>query len=177
MVCSVSMKSLLDGEVEWKYNPVFSLCDEGEEGIWNDPSVTLKAKGLFSYMKNKPANWDFSAERIALENADGRKAVLNALNELVGGGYVERRKLGSGRMVYKLSGEPYVGVEPEIVKSRIGEYMDDEEVSDEWCVQSLVDMGMDNSLAIDSVKEWNGLRKEMSLPKVETIWNKWKKLQ
>ena len=57
------MKSLLD-KIEWRYNPEWSLMEE-EEAIWRDDRLSLKAKGIWAYMKSKPGNWDFSAKRIA----------------------------------------------------------------------------------------------------------------
>lgn len=107
-------KSLLDGDVEWKYN---STCGDGVARVWSDMKLSLRAKGVFAYMESKPKNWKFSSDRIAGDSKDGRRVVLNALNELIDNGYVSRRKSGDGRMFYALSSDPYVGIEPEIVRS------------------------------------------------------------
>ena len=109
------MKSILD-KVEWAYNPVFSLgCSN--ENAWNDARLGLRAKGVLAYMQSKPRNWNFSSERISEESSDGRRVVLNCLNELIGLGYISRQKHGDGRVHYKLSEEAYVGIEPKIDKS------------------------------------------------------------
>jgi hypothetical protein len=110
------MKSLLDGATKWKYNPAWSLSNE-DNAVWDDPSLSFRAKGVWGYMRSKKGAWDFSSQRMAKDALDGRRVVLNAINELVGAGYVSKTKLGSGRMFYEISGEPYVGVEPTIEKS------------------------------------------------------------
>ena len=113
----LGMKSLLDG-VEWRYNPVWSLMEEGE-GIWGDDRLSLKAKGIWAYMKSKPANWDFSAKRIAIDNKDETKSVQRGMRELEDCGYLSKRKLGNGRVQYTLVPESYVGAEPKIDRSSL----------------------------------------------------------
>jgi len=108
---------LMSKKIEWKYNPVFSVHPNGYTEIWEDGRLSFKAKGLWGYMKSKGGKWDFSADRMASESSDGRKTVLTAMKELEECGYLNRRKLGDGRVKYELSGESYVGIEPEIVRS------------------------------------------------------------
>ena len=79
--------------------------------------VSLKAKGLFGYMKTKPANWDFSCKRISLDMRDSVDAVQSAMRELEGRGYLNRQKLGNGRLTHTVSFLPYIGIEPQIDKS------------------------------------------------------------
>lgn len=67
-----------------------------------DPSLSLKAKGLYTYLQSKPDGWDFNHIRISKESKDGRIAVLNGLNELEDKGYLERYKKPNGRMEYVL---------------------------------------------------------------------------
>lgn len=112
----IGMKSLLDGKTEWRYNPKWNLEGE-EEAIWGDERLSFKAKGVWGYMRSKPPMWDFSAARMASESRDERKSVLGAMKELEGFGYLSRMKLGNGRVVYVLSGNSYVGVEPDVGKS------------------------------------------------------------
>ena len=109
------MKSLLKNK--WRYNPNWLIDNEHVEAIWCDSSVSMKAKGLFGYMKTKPFNWDFSCKRIAKEMRDSIDAVQSAMRELEGLGYLNRMKLGSGRLVHTLSASPYIGIEPQIDKS------------------------------------------------------------
>ena len=114
------MKSLLDNT--WLYNPAWLLDDDQEEAIWRDSSVSLKAKGLFAYMKTKPPLWDFSCKRIASEMRDSVDAVQTAMKELEDFGYLNRMKLGSGRLNHTLSASPYIGVEPQFDKSPLDRY-------------------------------------------------------
>jgi len=110
------MESTLN-TTNWRYNPAWSLNDELSIKVWDDPKLSFKAKGVFAYMTEKRGKWDFSCERIAKFSSDGKKAVMSAINELIENGYVNRKKLGNGRMNYVISGEPYVGIEPEIAMS------------------------------------------------------------
>lgn len=110
------MKSLLD-TTEWRYNPAFSLLDPLESPLWNDSRLSAKSKGLWGYMRSKPYGWDFSAERMANEFTDGRRAVQNGLQELESGGYLARTKLATGRVHHHLVEDPWVGIEPNIQKS------------------------------------------------------------
>jgi len=110
------MKSLLDA-TEWRYNPAWLLDDDHEESIWRDSNITMKAKGLFAYMKTKPPLWDFSCKRIASEMRDSLNTVQAAMKELEDFGYLNRMKLGSGRLNHTLSAAPYIGIEPEIGRS------------------------------------------------------------
>ena len=111
------MKSLLD-KIEWRYNPEWSLMEE-EEAIWRDDRLSLKAKGIWAYMKSKPGNWDFSAKRIATESRDETKSVQRGMKELEECGYLSKRKLGNGRVHYTLVPESYVGIEPRLDKSSL----------------------------------------------------------
>jgi hypothetical protein len=110
------MKSLLNN-TRWSYNPEWQLDDDQEEAIWRDSSVSMKAKGLFAYMKTKPPQWDFSCKRISAEMRDSIDAVQTAMRELESFGYLNRIKLGSGRLIHILSASPYIGIEPQIEPS------------------------------------------------------------
>ncbi len=71
--------------------------------VLSDRSISFKAKGIYAYMFSKPDGWEFAAERIQVDGADGRKAVLAGLKELEQAGYLERKKLQSGKVEYYLS--------------------------------------------------------------------------
>lgn len=62
-----------------------------------DKRLSLKAKGLWGYLQSKPDGWDFSAERIAKEQKDGRDGVKSALRELEKYGYLERKRFKDER--------------------------------------------------------------------------------
>lgn len=66
--------------------------------ILQNKNLTLKAKGLWIHLNSKPDGWNFSAERIAAEQADGRDAVRSALRELEEAGLLirTRRSVGTG---------------------------------------------------------------------------------
>lgn len=71
--------------------------------VLNDKRLSLKAKGLFSYLYSKPDGWDFSSKRIALQSTDGEASVLSGLKELEECGYLVRVKQSDGRMDYQLN--------------------------------------------------------------------------
>lgn len=65
-------------------------------------TLSWKAKGLYAYLFSKPDDWDFSSNRIIIESADGRSAIMAALRELETCGYLVRNKLPNGKMDYFL---------------------------------------------------------------------------
>ncbi len=65
--------------------------------------ISFKAKGVYAYLFSKPDGWDFASERIQKDSTDGRKAILAGLKELEDAGYLERKKLQSGKIEYYLS--------------------------------------------------------------------------
>lgn len=67
-----------------------------ENSIFKDGRISLKAKGLFCYMLSKKDGWSFSAERISLDNNDGRDGVRAGLRELENNGYLTRVKVNGG---------------------------------------------------------------------------------
>lgn len=54
--------------------------------------ISLKAKGLYTYMQAKPDGWNFSSERMANELKEGEDAIQSALKELEDTGWLLRRK-------------------------------------------------------------------------------------
>lgn len=116
------MKTLLDGKTEWRYNPKWSLNDPLESPIWKDGRLSMKAKGVWGYMKSKHYGWDFSASRMAVECKDETKSIQRAMKELRGCGYLSSTKLKTGRVHYFIVDDPWVGIEPEITKSPLAGY-------------------------------------------------------
>lgn len=84
--------------------------------LLNDKSISFQAKGIYAYLFSKPDDWDFSAERIAEESSDGRKAVLSSLRELESVGWISRKKLSTGRVEYRL----HCSKEPESPNGTLG---------------------------------------------------------
>lgn len=102
-----------------------------------DPAVSFKAKGLWSYIQSKPNDYDFSAERIADETADGVDSIKTALQELEDKGYLVRKRLQSGRVDYVLTfpkvenptgGKSLRGKTPRISKKDISKDIEDNKV-------------------------------------------------
>lgn len=116
------MKSLLDGDTEWRYNPKWSLADDAESPLWRDSRLSAKSKGIWAYMRTKPFGWDFCAARMADEMTDGRKGILSGMKELEELGYLAKTKLQNGRVHYTLSDNPWIGIEPTIQKSSLAKY-------------------------------------------------------
>ena len=60
--------------------------------IINSGKVSLKAIGLFLYLKSKPKDWRFSTLRIKNEVKDGLASIRSAMQELEAVGLVKRLK-------------------------------------------------------------------------------------
>jgi len=58
--------------------------------LLNDLNLSLKAKGLFTFLQSKPEEWEFSKERIAQQTKEGKEAVMTAIHELEEAGYLQR---------------------------------------------------------------------------------------
>lgn len=74
--------------------------------LLNDPSVSLKAKGLFAYMDCKSDMWNFTIRSMATQIKEGRDSIQLGLQELKDAGYLTYHKLNSGEGVYTLSYKP-----------------------------------------------------------------------
>ncbi len=58
-----------------------------------DPELSLKAKGLLSYMLSRPDDWDFTIDGLARLNREGADAIGRIIRELEAAGYVTRRRV------------------------------------------------------------------------------------
>lgn len=89
-----------------------------------DPSLSFKAKGLYGYLYSKDEKYDFAAKRIAKDSSDGMDSVLSGLRELENAGYLGRKKLKNGRVVYTItiakSAKPRLGSNPKREKPNQG---------------------------------------------------------
>lgn len=70
-----------------------------------DERLSLKAKGIYTYLYSKPDHWQFAGDRICKETSDKRDAVYAALKELEVAGYLQRFKKPNGRIHYILDQE------------------------------------------------------------------------
>ena len=82
--------------------------------LLNDKRLSWKAKGIYAYIYSKPDDWDFSAKRMADDVIDGRDGTLSGIKELEDAGYITRKKLPNGRILY------YVRIEPEQAEADLG---------------------------------------------------------
>lgn len=60
--------------------------------VIEDTKLTLKAKGLFTYLWSRPDNWNFYASEVAKHSKGGRDQVLTGLAELEAAGYLRRTR-------------------------------------------------------------------------------------
>jgi hypothetical protein len=64
--------------------------------IINEPSMNLKAKGLYLYLYSKPDGWTFSARLIATQNRDSIDSIQSGLKELENFGLLIRTACQGG---------------------------------------------------------------------------------
>ena len=62
-----------------------------------DKRLSLKAKGLLSYMLSLPDDWDYSLKGLTTGCRDGIDSVRSAVHELEDGGYLCRSKVRDAR--------------------------------------------------------------------------------
>lgn len=60
--------------------------------LLNDKNISLKAKGLYTYIQSKPEGWRFSVKRMAAEHKDSIDGISVAVKELEQHGYLQRNK-------------------------------------------------------------------------------------
>lgn len=58
--------------------------------LLNNSEISLRAKGLFTFLQSKPDSWKFSTERISKQTKEGINSVRKALQELEEKGYLVR---------------------------------------------------------------------------------------
>ena len=75
-----------------------------------DKEISLKAKGLLSFMLSLPDDWDYSLNGLESVLADGETAIKSTLKELERSGYLKiekfRNKKGQFEYVYNIFEEP-----------------------------------------------------------------------
>lgn len=59
--------------------------------ILEDDRVSLKAKGLYSFMFSKPDNWTFHTAGLKSQLKEGEAAIVSGLNELIEEGWITRK--------------------------------------------------------------------------------------
>ena len=61
--------------------------------IFEDPNLTLKAKGLFGYLWSRPDDWNFFITELVRHFKGGRDQAMSALDELEKAGYLLRSRV------------------------------------------------------------------------------------
>lgn len=59
----------------------------------NDEALSFRARGVLVWLLDKPEDWEWRSDTIALVGAEGRDAIRAAVRELEEHGYVERRRV------------------------------------------------------------------------------------
>lgn len=74
--------------------------------LLNDSSISLTAKGIYSFMFSKPDNWNFTIKSMSKQLKEGQRAIGNALKELKDNGWVIYTKYTNGTGRYDILIEP-----------------------------------------------------------------------
>lgn len=56
-------------------------------------ALSLRSKGLLSFMLSLPEDWDYSLKGLAISNKEGIDAIRSSINELEAFGYIERSRV------------------------------------------------------------------------------------
>jgi hypothetical protein len=67
-------------------NPFVMLNKE----FLNNPALSLKAKGLLSYLLSKPDDWQIYTIELQKHFTDGKSSITTAIKELIKKGYIKR---------------------------------------------------------------------------------------
>lgn len=59
----------------------------------NNEQLSLKAKGLLSFMLSKPDNWEFSISGLKSQLKEGKSAIRSTLIEIEENGYLKRKRI------------------------------------------------------------------------------------
>ncbi len=80
-------------------------------GLFRDPKISFKAKGIFGYISTHRAGWHVTVADLVRAGPDGRDAVRGGLSELQRHGYLIREQLRHddgtlGEIVYSITDRP-----------------------------------------------------------------------
>ncbi|MEU6511019.1 hypothetical protein [Streptomyces sp. NPDC046942] len=80
-------------------------------GLFRDPRISYKAKGLFGYVSTHRDGWQVTVAHLATVGSDGREAIRAGLKELERFGYLIRERLRRpngtlGEVVYSITDRP-----------------------------------------------------------------------
>lgn len=74
--------------------------------LLNDKNLSLKAKGIYSFMFSKPDGFNFTIRSMSKLLLEGQRSIMGALQELKDMGWVNYSKNNDGSGVYFLNDEP-----------------------------------------------------------------------
>lgn len=79
---------------------IFRVCKNKEnpyvminKGFLNDKNLSLKAKGLLSYLLSLPDDWKIYEQDLVTRHKDGRDSLRSGVNELIQSGYITMEKI------------------------------------------------------------------------------------
>lgn len=93
--------------------------------IIDHPKMSLKSKGIWTWLNSKPQNWNFSVKGMTKQNKDGEDGITSGMKELEKFRYLKRvpRKDGNGQWngydyhlfdkPFEITDEPPVGENPD----------------------------------------------------------------
>ena len=64
-----------------------------DNGVFDDPDLSLKAKGLLAYLLSKPDDWKFYVDQLARCLKEHRNTIARIMQELIDAGYCERTEI------------------------------------------------------------------------------------
>jgi len=126
--------------------------------LLNNPSISLKAKGLYTFMDSKPEYWDFTRKGMVSQLKESFSAIDSALSELKEHGYVEVKSFQNN--LGHWDSDYYLFYEPKLTTS--------DKTSTE-----LADS--EKPLSVEPVSENHPTKKEINTKKEEDINNTIKK--
>lgn len=81
--------------------------------LLNDKTLSLKAKGLYSFMFSKPDDYNFTIRSLSKQLLEGQRAIMGTLQELRDKGWISYTKFPDG------SGEYYLNENPNLHNSNL----------------------------------------------------------
>jgi hypothetical protein len=64
-----------------------------DRAVFEDPTISFKAKGLMGYLLSRPDNWEVHLGDLVKRSTDGASAVQTAIVELEAAGYMTRKRV------------------------------------------------------------------------------------
>lgn len=74
--------------------------------LLNDKNLSLKAKGLYSFMYSKPDDFNFTIRSLSKLLLEGQRAIMATLQELKDNGWITYSKHADGSGIYSLNENP-----------------------------------------------------------------------